>query len=219
MHDQADAPRTPDLPTELKLDADPEVVDGAKLEALELFDCDLSARWARNVFLEACRLKGVDLSESRLEQGRMTDVCMEGTNLANLHAVGMRAVRVELESCRLTGVNLNAGQLTDLHIRSCKVDLATFATARLERVTFEDCQLAGSDFLDAELDSVRFQGCDMTGVDLRGARLRACELRRCELADIRGVGSLRGAALEWATIVELAGVWAETLGIEVLDRD
>ena len=55
------------------------------------------------------------------------------------------------------------------------------------------------------------------GADFRGARLRNTEFRRCELIELQGVESLRGAALEWETIVGMAGVWAAALGIKVLD--
>jgi hypothetical protein len=49
--------------------------------------------------------------------------------------------------------------------------------------------------------------------------MRRCELRGCELAELQGVERLRGAALEWHRIVEMADVWAGALGIEVLERD
>ncbi len=79
--------------------------------------------------------------------------------------------------------------------------------------------LTGTDFLEAKLDSVRFHRCDLTQADLRGARLSGCELRRCNLAELEGVDHLRGAAMEWPDIVEMAGVWANALGIGVLEDD
>jgi uncharacterized protein YjbI with pentapeptide repeats len=124
---------------------------------------------------------------------------------------------VTIADSRLTGLQLTEAHLSDLTINGCRADLASFAGSRLERVTFEDCVLAQSDFLDAVLDSVRFHRCDLRGVDLRGARLRHTELRGCELADIEGVDSLRGAALEWEAIVGLAGTFAAALGVRVLD--
>jgi uncharacterized protein YjbI with pentapeptide repeats len=102
-------------------------------------------------------------------------------------------------------------------IRGCRVDLASFRMCRLERVTFEDCLLAQSDFQETRMESVRFHGCDLSGADFSGARLRLCEFRQSKLAGLRGVESLRGAALEWPDIVELAGLWAAALGIEVLE--
>ena len=79
--------------------------------------------------------------------------------------------------------------------------------------------VAQTDFLEAGLESVRFHDCDLTRADFRGARLQGCEFRRCDLTGLEGVASLRGAALEWPAIVELAGVFAAALGVEVLDAD
>jgi hypothetical protein len=61
-------------------------------------------------------------------------------------------------------------------------------------VLFEDRLPAQAEFLEAQLGSVRFEGCDLTGADLRGA------------------------ALEWHRIVEMADVWAAARGIDVLDE-
>jgi uncharacterized protein YjbI with pentapeptide repeats len=104
-------------------------------------------------------------------------------------------------------------------IRDCRVDLASFGFSRLTRVTFEECMLAQTDFLDAQLESVRFHHCDLNRADFRGARMQLCEFRRSDLTGLQGVESLRGSAMEWPDIVELAGVWAAALGIEVLDAD
>jgi hypothetical protein len=49
--------------------------------------------------------------------------------------------------------------------------------------------------------------------------LKRCELRRSDLSELEGVESLRGAALEWADIVAMAGLWAGALGIEALDGE
>lgn len=79
--------------------------------------------------------------------------------------------------------------------------------------------LSQSDFLDAALEAVRFHGCDMTGADIRGARLKRCELRGSRLEGLVGVESLRGAAMEWPEILDMAGAWAAALGIEVLEGE
>jgi hypothetical protein len=36
---------------------------------------------------------------------------------------------------------------------------------------------------------------------------------------LQGVASLRGAVMEWADILEMAGAFATALGVEVLDAD
>jgi uncharacterized protein YjbI with pentapeptide repeats len=117
------------------------------------------------------------------------------------------------------GIELTEAAVHDLTVQGCRIDLASFAFSHLTRVTFADCLLAGTSFLEAKLESVRFDACDLTGADFRGVTLRACEFRRCDLSGLEGVPSLRGAAMEWADIVGMAGLWAAALGIEILDAD
>jgi uncharacterized protein YjbI with pentapeptide repeats len=57
----------------------------------------------------------------------------------------------------------------------------------------------------------------VTRADFRGARLQGCEFRRSDVTGLQGLASLRGAAMEWADLVKMAGVWAAALGIVVLD--
>jgi len=66
---------------------------------------------------------------------------------------------------------------------------------------------------------VLFEDCDFGGASFAGARFDGCELRRCRLDGITGVEGLRGAALEWAEIVGLAGTFASALGLRVLDGE
>jgi len=185
----------------------------------ELRGLRLAAQHAKGVTLDSVRLGDCDLSESRMEHLRIVHGELGGCNLANLQARGATFANVAIERSRLTGIDLAEAALSDVTIRDCRVDLASFRAARLERVTFADCVLAQTDFLDARLDSVRFHGCNLSEADLRGARLRTCELRRNDLTGLQGVESLRGAALEWSDILDMAGVWAAALGIEVLDGE
>lgn len=171
------------------------------------------------VTFQTAKLTNDDLSGSRLEHLSLADRELNACNLANVQARGAAVTRATIETSRLTGIHLPEATLRDVTIQGCRVDLASFGFSRLTRVTFEDCLLAQTDFLEAQLESVRFHHCDLTRADFRGARLKLCEFRRNKLIDLQGVQSLRGAALEWLDIVEMAGVWAATLGIAVLDTD
>ena len=51
---------------------------------------------------------------------------------------------------------------------------------------------------------------------MSSSRAAASTWRRTGL---QGVESLRGAAMEWPDILDMAGVWAAALGIEVLDAE
>jgi uncharacterized protein YjbI with pentapeptide repeats len=103
-------------------------------------------------------------------------------------------------------------------VRGCSGDLASFAFSGLERVTFEDCVLTQAQFLEARLYDVRFARCRLDGADFRDARMTQVEFRGCTFEGVTGVEGLRGAALEWADIVGLAGTFAAALGIELLSE-
>ena len=137
-----------------------------------------------------------------------------------MRARGADLARVAFERCRLTGIELTEGTLQDLIFRGCKLDLASFGFARLARVRFDDCVMTGTDFLEARARArCVFDGCDLSGADLRGATLRSLRAARLRAGrSSMGVERLRGAAMEWPAIVEIAGVWAAALGIEVLEE-
>lgn len=215
----AGSPDPPELPSELAL------LDGAAVEAEASFiELELSGNsWpgveAKDVSFKASRLVNVDLSGAVLERLWLSHCELRGCNLANLQATAARVQKTRISDSRMTGIAFAEATLSDVTFSGCRVDLAAFGFAQLERVLFADCVLTQSDFLETRLQHVRFHDCDLTGADFRGARLQACELRRCNLSGIEHVSGLRGASLEWPSIVELAGVWAAELGIGVLDQD
>ena len=169
--------------------------------------------------LDTVRVSRVDLSGSRLDGLRLRDAGLAGCNLANLSSRGAEAARVRIEHSRLTGIGLHEGSLQDVTVTGCRVDLASFGFCVLVRVTFADCLLTESSFQGAQLDAVRFHDCDLRRSDFRQARLRRCEFLRSDLTDLDGVAHLRGAAIDWPTVVGQAGAWAAALGIRVLDTD
>lgn len=211
-------PEAPDLPGRLEPWTLPSLSHDAVLREVSLVDNELADQHASGVQLHGASVTDVDLSGSRLDHLEITDAEFRGGNLANVQAQRAHALRVLAVNCRLTGLHLSEAQLRDVTIRDCRVDLASFGFSRLERVTFEGCILSGTDFLEAQLESVRFHRCDLTEGDFRGARLKRCEFRRTNLTGLQGVEHLRGSAMEWPDIVEMAGVWAQALGIHVLDE-
>jgi uncharacterized protein YjbI with pentapeptide repeats len=165
------------------------------------------------------RLERVDLSASRLPNLSLTDVELDGCNLANLDARGGSLHRVLAKTCRLTGALWTEGRLRDVVLRDCRIDLASFAATTIEQVVFERCQLTQADFQDAHVRTVGFFDCDLSEADLSGARFERCELRGCTLDGIRAAERLRGVAMPWEDIVAAAGTFADALGVSLLDDD
>lgn len=212
-------PQEPRLPLRLAQGEVAELHHDDNVNEIELGNVSLVDQRANGVAFEAVRFSNVDVSGSQLEHLRMADGALHRCNLANVHARRASLTRVAVAGSRMTGIAMPEATLRDLTLSDCRIDLASFAFSRLQRVTFEDCLLQQTDFLEAQLDAVRFYRCDLTRADFRGARLKRCEFRRSNLTGIDGVESLRGAAMEWPDIVEMAGVWAAALGIAILDPD
>ena len=140
-------------------------------------------------------------------------------NLANVAAPELAVRRVTVTGARLTGAQWTRGTIGDVTFRDCRIDLATFAGTTFERVAFEDCLLTQADLQEALLRSVRFDRCDLSEADLSAVRLDRCELRACTLDRVVAIERLRGAAMAPADIVGHAALFADALGIRVLDED
>lgn len=220
MTDPPPLPRPAAVPESLREIALERLVAETVLEQVTLGDSDLSGAHAAGAAVRESRLRGTRLAEAQLEGLEFADVELIGCDLANLRAGPQCGwIRVRADNCRMTGLTFTDGVLRDVTLRGCRIDLASFGGARLQRVSFEECNLSQTDFLEAELEAVRFTDCDMTAADLRGSRLRRCELRGNRLDGLLGIERLRGAAMPWVDIVGAAGLWAQALGISVLDDE
>lgn len=180
-------------------------------------DCSLPGQAARGLTVASARLEGVNLSESTFDSLYLNEAALIRSDLANTRAARANLTRVSFESARLTGLALTDSILHDVTFRGCRLDLSSFGLSRLKRVVFDDCNLAGISLLEAQCESVVFRDCRMTECDFRGAILKTCEFQRCDLAGIEGIQSLRGAAMEWGDIIDMAGTWAAALGIQVIE--
>jgi uncharacterized protein YjbI with pentapeptide repeats len=197
--------------------ADGDVEAGEHVEARRLVAPDLAGAILRDVGFEEVRVEGGDLSGARLEGGRLIDTVLEGTNLANLRARGAALTRVQLRGCRMTGLQWTEGTWRDVLVADCRADLCALRATRLERVTFRDCVLTEADLVDVQLRDVHFERCSLVGADLSGARFQRCEMRGCDLEGLRGVERLRGVAMPWPDVVQSAGLFAEAVGVQILD--
>ena len=213
------APDTPRLPDDL----DPASVDAATVDGgdewsrVALVDAALRELAAPGLRFEEARLERVDFSASRLANISLSDVELDGCNLANVDARGGSLWRARVARARLTGLSWTEGLVREAVLSDCRIDLSSFAATRLEQVVFERCLLIQADFQEASLRSVRFVDCDLSEADLTGARFDRCELRGCTIDGIRGAERLRGVAMPWEDIVASAGTFAAAVGVSVLD--
>jgi uncharacterized protein YjbI with pentapeptide repeats len=214
------APEAPRVPGDLE----PGSFEGAAVESgdewrrVQLTDVAAPELAVPSLRFEESRLDRFDLSGGRLAHLSLSDVELEGCNLANAEVRGGSAWRAWIARSRLTGVSWTEGMVRDVVLSDCRIDLSSFAATRLEQVVFERCLLMQADFQEANLRAVRFVECDLTEADLMGARFERCELRGCTIDGIRGADRLRGVAMPWEDIVASVGTFAAAVGVTVLDE-
>ncbi len=136
---------------------------------------------------------------------------------ANGRARGLVTRRAELHRVRLTGADLTEAALADTTFAECRLDLASLRMAKLERVVFRDCRMAECDLYGARLTDVLLDRCELRQASLDGAKLTRVELRGCDLSGLQGVEALRGVRMPWNDVLENAPLFANALGIEIVD--
>jgi uncharacterized protein YjbI with pentapeptide repeats len=149
--------------------------------------------------------------------GDLVDVVVENADWANTRAPGWHARRADLLLCRLTGAELAEATLADVTFDGCRLDLAGLRLAKLERVVFRDCRMGECDLLGATLQDVLFERCELHRATVSDVKIKRVELRGCDLTALRGVESLRGARMPWNDVLENGPLFAQALGIEIVD--
>ena len=172
---------------------------------------------AYDLRLEELRLVDVDLSGCRADGARFSDLVVERGSWANLRARQATFRRVSCTGLRATGLELAEASVTDAVFEDARLDLSSFRFATLDRVTFVDCRLEEADFHGATLTSVRFERCALTRAVFDAASFERSELRGCELEGLQGVERLRGVRMPLGDVVQLAGLLAVAVGIEIVD--
>ena len=143
-----------------------------------------------DVWLRDVRLTGTDLAETS-----WLDATIIGGVVAGVSAFGAQLRRVAFHGCKLDSVNFRGALLTEVSFHECLLRHVDFSGAKLTRTVFTESRLNESDFTGVTLDQV----------DLRGA----------ELGLTIGPGSLRGAIITTAQLMDIAPLIAENLGIAV----
>jgi len=149
--------------------------------------------------------------------GDLVDVLATDLDWANQRSHGLSANRVEFRRCRLTGTELAESILRDVTFDECRVDLVGLRYAQLERVVFRDCRMSECDFSGASLKDVSFERCELREATFSAASLQRVELRGCDLAGVRGGETLRGARMPWNDVFQNAPLFANVLGIEIVE--
>ena len=102
--------------------------------------------------------------------------------------------------------------------RATRSNLLDLRGATLVNVVFEDCVIDELDLSGAEVRTMRLPGTTIGTLTVEEARLDGLDLTGGRIARAR-VGSLRGATVTPAQLLDLAPLLAAHLGIEVSRAD
>jgi uncharacterized protein YjbI with pentapeptide repeats len=149
----------------------------------------------------------------------VVDARLADRDFSNARTLRSSLRRVELHLCRLTGIELAESTWSDVVLTECRADLAGFRHAKLERVVFRDCRLEEADFGGARLTDVVFERCTLRRASFAAARAERLQLAGCDLSELVGVEALRGARMPWNDVLQNAPLFAQALGIRVLDDE
>lgn len=170
------------------------------------------------VELAECRFDGVSLARSVLPKIAVTDTELGTCDLAVLRVEDSSWTRVRFTDCRLTGVQFAGATCQLVEHERCLATDGLWRFATLRKVRFTECTLTGADFTGSRLDQVEFVDCDLSGVDFSQVRVSAARFGNCTFDGARGLDSLRGAEISFASDLDalgLVGPMAAALGIRV----
>lgn len=195
-----------------------ELVDDAVLTGIEAAHLQLPATTAELTELAECRFTGVSLARSVLPKVQVTDSELHTCDVAVLRVEDSSWTRVRLVDCRLTGAQFSGATCQLMLHERCLATDALWRFATLRKVRFVGCTLTGADFTGARFEQVEFVDCDLTGADFSQARVTAARFSDCTFDRTRGLDSLRGAEIAFASDLDalgLVGPLAAALGIRI----
>lgn len=155
--------------------------------------------------LDRLDLTGTTLSETRIDEPRITALTGREARWRNVEIVGGRIGSVDLLRAELDGVVL----------RGTRVDYLALPSAALAHVRFVGCTFGSIDLPEARVDRVAFEDCRADEVDTRGLRAAHLDLRGLEALTYTDPVALRGATLTFGQAEALGAAFATALGISV----
>lgn len=186
-------------------------LDLALFEDMTIGDVDLG-----NVTFTESAFLNVEFGSGRCRKARFNDVWMHGVRFVGPDFAESVWIDAEIASGALSGVQAFSSNWRRVVVRGCKLDSVNLRSSELIDVTFEDCTLLDVDFGGANLNQVTFPGTTLRRARFPQASMTKVDFRDAsELEIAEGFGSLAGATINHAQLIDLAPNLAAHAGLIV----
>lgn len=164
------------------------------------------------------QVSGLRVERAKLGDLRMDSVDFTGCDLSQAAFTGGKWSRV-----RFTDSKILAGQFHNLTVEDvifdhCKLDFAAFQVVTAKGpVIFRDCSLEEAWFTGCDLSKAAFDDCRLSATAFEHTTCKGTDLRGNDLSGIRGIASLRQAAIEPAQVIQLGHALVADLELRLPD--
>lgn len=209
----------PKIPAKLNLLGDfaAQVKKDETILAVMINDADISGFKIKNLALSEVNASDVNFSQAVLEQTNFIDCIFKRCEFTAAVLASASWQRIAINNGRFSGLQIYNSVLKDVIFEDCKMNLVNFRNSKLKDLQFKNCDLTEADFYDAQLQNVSFENCTLFKTEFSGAALKKVDLRTSDISNIFGVGSLGGAIIDSAQLMNLAPVLALQYKITVKD--
>jgi uncharacterized protein YjbI with pentapeptide repeats len=163
---------------------EPADAGSGSIKAAHLIDVELGASKLRGLRLLDVLGERIDAANGDWGGGEMRRVRLTGCRLTGLNLAESKIEEVLFRSCKLDYANFRHGKLARVSFEDCEMTGADFQGAAITASRFSGCRLVESDFSRSELSDVDLRGCELAPagsvLGLAGATID--ELQLMELA-------------------------------------
>lgn len=160
-------------------------------------------------FFGPVMMKRTNLFKATLNQARMPNAILTGSNFSSTQLLGADLQQADLKDASFTGAELGAANLSGANLERArmskvKAEGAIFESANLRHSNWQGANLSDADLSGANLENADLSLTQLRSASLRNARLQNASLQNADLslADLRGA-NLNGTDFKGAKLTDI----------------
>jgi uncharacterized protein YjbI with pentapeptide repeats len=211
-----DAPRVSPLSLADLPDAEPAAaLDPAGTDGCRIAGAVLDAVTRTGVTYRETEFVHATASGARLSRCRFLDVRFDRLDAPDVLGSDSTWRRVELASSRVGTLGLDGSTVSGVRLDHCKIGFLGLQRADVHDLLIEHSSVDELDLTAAVASRVAVRDSRISHLRIGDARLSHVDLRQARLEEVDPVAGLRGAAITFEQLLELAPALARALGILV----